>query len=118
LTSGGERQVDSRSEIGWHGGKWRPLARDPWWNDYKGKQHVVIGHYARHFEGKRGHLFRDIEDTSAPLGPARRVWCIDYGIGHSAVGEVGCRLAALVWRDGGARRELVFHTGERFELND
>ena len=113
-TSGGERAVTQREDIGWYGHKWRPLARDPWWKSYREDPHVIIGHYSRQLQGATRPIFRGVTDTKAPLGPTGRVWCIDYGIGNKALGAQDPRLAALVWRDGGASRELVFHGGERF----
>ena len=113
-TSGGEKAVTSPTDIGWYGHKWRPLARDPWWKTYQEDPHVIIGHYSRRLSGETRPVFRGVTNPTAALGPAGRVWCIDYGIGNRALGAEDPRLAALIWRDGGTKRELLFHNGERF----
>ena len=106
------------------GGKWRFTKRDPWWQDYQGDAHVVMGHYWRSPTGQvkePGLLTPPNPFADQPaLGPLRsetgpnRVWCIDFSIGrrylerHKNKPAAG-RLAALRWPE----RELVFDTGER-----
>lgn len=88
----------------WANGKWRFVARVGWWQEYSGSDEVVVGHYWRsRFEGHRftddTGLFGDARATD-PLGPDKRVMCIDYSIGQRAhereqLGEGGSFKSAL-----------------------
>ena len=116
LTSGVERVAD---EPFWANGKWRFAQRVPWWNDYDDDGMVIVGHYwrschpAHSFVDEPG-LFGDAGPID-PVGPARRVMCIDYSIGRRVlerqqVGNQGpfrSALAAYRLREG-QPGEVVF----------
>ncbi|MEM1154889.1 MAG: metallophosphoesterase [Pseudomonadota bacterium] len=88
----------------WANGKWRFVARVGWWNEYSGSDEVVVGHYWRSRFENHGFtddtgLFGDARATD-PLGPDKRVMCIDYSIGQRAyereqLGEGGSFKSAL-----------------------
>lgn len=83
-TSGVERMA---SRPFWSAGQWRMVDRVPWWDEYTGDTHVVVGHYWRRlvpFTGT-GHSAHkpDLFSTVGPadwLGPARKVFCVDYSV--------------------------------------
>jgi hypothetical protein len=109
LTSGLETVADAPF---WAGGKWRLEQRVTWWDSYDGPM-VIVGHYWRSKEpgghnGKGPDLFAGT-DPHAPLGPAGKVMCIDYSIGHRQAERdkekpFESALAAYRWPD----RELAF----------
>jgi hypothetical protein len=121
LTSGVERQA-TRSFFA--SGKWRMVARVPWWRQYGEATPVVIGHYWRWFSAagrdRYGHGTADLFGTHGALdwlGPQRNVFCVDYSVGarfrerrdgHDP--GTFTTLAALRWPE----RELVTETGRRF----
>ena len=81
LTAGPERPADVPR---WLGGKWRFLARVPWWQEQPPDRPTVFGHYWRH----RRHRPLEPYDEHAALfgaagpadglGPGGRALCIDY----------------------------------------
>lgn len=100
----------------WAAGRWRFESRVRWWDRYDGPQ-VVVGHYWRSrngtsHQGKGPDLFAGTNPT-APLGPAGRVMCIDYSIGHrqrersTGTPPFDSALGAYRWPE----RELVFAPG-------
>lgn len=120
LTSGIERRAP-RSFFA--SGKWRMVARVPWWQQYDDPTPVVIGHYWRWFapagRDRYGHGTADLFRDSGPLdwlGPRRNVFCVDYSVGarfrERADGHAPgtfTTLAALRWPE----REIVTETGTR-----
>ena len=110
----------------WAGGRWRMTNRARWWNSYRDRPAVVMGHYWR--RDARAEPAAVTGDWDYPLGdfgpyewmgPRRNVFCVDYSVGgryaERARGDVApyqTRLAALRWPD----RELVFDDGERRPL--
>lgn len=123
LTSGVERQA-TRSFFA--SGKWRMVARVPWWHDYEDATPVVIGHYWRWFSAagrdRYGHGTADLfgaHDARDWLGPKKSVFCVDYSVGarfreRRDGHEPGTftTLAALRWPE----RELVTETGRRYPV--
>lgn len=114
LTSGRERRVPEGGHF-FVGGRWRFVARDPWWERYEDEVPVVIGHYWR----RRDRPIPGREDVvQAPspwhwVGPRGGVFCVDYSVGRRflqrARGGPGAEgyhggLAALRWPE----RQLVF----------
>ena len=94
------------------GGRWRFVARAPWWDDYRDAPAVVIGHYWRRWHGEHP-LFPC--PPQQWFGARHNVFCCDYAVGarwrerkagiappHSAY-----RLAALRWPE----KTLVFDDG-------
>jgi hypothetical protein len=68
-------------------GKWRMVRRVPWWEEYDGPP-VVVGHYWRRYFADPLPLAEVSEfdvfgstPPEQPLGPKRRVMCIDYSVG-------------------------------------
>lgn len=124
LTSGVERQAN-RSFFA--SGKWRMVARVPWWQEYRDTTPVVIGHYWRWVsaEGRAryGHGAADLFGAHSAfdwLGPQRNVFCVDFSVGarfreRRDGHEPGTftTLAALRWPE----RELVTETGRRFPMS-
>lgn len=121
LTSGVERRA---AHSFFASGKWRMVARVPWWQEYAEPTPVVIGHYWRWLrpEGRAryGHGAADLfggTDPLAWLGQAGNVFCVDYSVGARFRERVdghepgSCTtLAALRWPE----CELVTETGRRF----
>lgn len=68
-------------------GKWRMVRRVPWWDQYDGPP-VIVGHYWRRYfsdtmpiaELSESDVFGSTPPDQ-PLGPERRVMCIDYSVG-------------------------------------
>lgn len=105
------------------GNRWRYSDRIAWWNHYRGKRPVVIGHYWRMFDlpsqanaPRYSLLFEGVAPT-AWHGRGQRVFCVDYSAGarwreRRANGNAGrrkFRLAALLWPE----RTLVYDNGDR-----
>ena len=102
-------------------GQWRFARRVPWWNAYRDRVPVVVGHFWRHYVALRRQDFgkgdADLFDGVAPtawMGPARKVFCVDYSVGgryqeRRSGATSRTRLGALRWPE----RELVLDTGER-----
>ena len=111
LTSGMEERTDKPF---WAGGKRRKVHRVKWWERYADDATVVFGHYWRALSQddrpvKRGpYLFSGVDPT-APLGPRRNAWCIDYSVGYRHVeraqGGAGRKTALAALRF--PERELV-----------
>jgi hypothetical protein len=83
-TSGMERAA---GESFFASGKWRMVRRVPWWEEYDGPP-VVVGHYWRRYFADPMPLAElgefDVFGSTPPeqpLGPNRRVMCIDYSVG-------------------------------------
>jgi len=106
----------------WAGGRWRMTHRARWWNEYRDRPAVIMGHYWRRDD--RAEPAAVTGDWDYPLGdygaydwmgPRRNVFCVDYSVGgrYAERARGGAppwqtRLAALRWPD----RELVFDDGE------
>lgn len=119
LTSGEERPA---ARPFYASGQWRFCERVRWWDGYAEPTPVVVGHYWRQaLPLDRAALDKgdpDLFEGTPPeawLGPAGRVFCVDYAVGgRYAERRSGCpgartRLALLRWPE----RELVFDTGVR-----
>ena len=118
LTSGMEEPVSPGDHF-FIGGRWRFVARAPWWDRYDDDTAVVMGHYWR----RRGAPIKGKVDTfQAPspqhwVGPRGTVFCVDFSVGRRFLergrggpgpeGYVG-GLAALRWPE----RTLVFDDRE------
>lgn len=114
LTSGLEREIrfDQRFFVG---GRWRLVERSPWWETYANEPAVVIGHYWRTRDGSPTGKPDAIR--TAPfdwMGPAGRVFCVDYSVGrryaerHAGRTRFRHGLAALRWPE----RVIVFDDRE------
>lgn len=118
LTSGVERKA---REAFWASGKWRMVQREPWWDHYRERTPVIVGHFWRRFEpidravlGKGDDdLFINIDPTDWH-GVLKNVFCLDYSVGgryqerrSGHVGRSRLRLAAMRWPE----RALVFDEG-------
>jgi len=73
----------------WAGGKWRMTERLRWWDDYKDRVPVVIGHFwrlfnqdARRITGMFGpDVFEGISSHDW-MGKQLNVYCVDYSVGQ------------------------------------
>lgn len=114
LTSGLEKPIEPGTHF-FIGGRWRFVARAPWWEDYDDAAAVVVGHYWRRRDAPipgKADVFR----AASPwhwAGPGGTVFCVDYSVGrrflHRAFAGSGPEgaaggLAALRWPE----RQLVF----------
>jgi hypothetical protein len=106
----------------WAGGRWRMTNRARWWNEYRDRPAVAMGHYWR--RDQRARPADVTGDWDYPLGdygpyewmgPCRNVFCVDYSVGgryaeraRGGTPPYQTRLAALRWPD----RELMFDDGE------
>lgn len=123
LTSGPERMGEKPF---YSSGKWRFADRERWWDGYAGSADVVFGHYwrwpvpvDRAAVGKGDpDLFEEVP-VHAWLGPERRAFCVDYGVGRRAeerrkgAASPGHnnKLAALRWNGRAEEHLLVFDDG-------
>ncbi len=83
LTSGREEPIPI-SETFYVGGKWRVVRRSRWWEDYRQRQAVVVGHYWRR-RGVADEGKDDLWEDVSPFGWAGRrgnVFCVDYSAGR------------------------------------
>lgn len=69
-------------------GRWRMTERTPWWNEYRERVPVIIGHFWRSFastDAKRYGVFgQDVlegVESHDWMGLAKNVYCIDYSVG-------------------------------------
>ena len=105
VTSGEERPTD---EPFWAGGRWRMVERVRWWENYRDRVPVIVGHYWRRFtEAKTVYADKYGPDLFAGLEPhqwmgaRRNVYCVDFSVGgryaQRADGEPThyCSLAAV-----------------------
>ena len=126
LTAGLERPAETvkGDKIVWSGGKWRPLLRDRWWDNYAENVPVVIGHYSRKWDvvarkaDEKSELMFPGESPGAPRGLRSNVYAIDYAVGqrfleraNGSTGSFTGRLAALLW-DVEETPCLLFDDGE------
>ncbi|MBC2769114.1 metallophosphoesterase [Pusillimonas minor] len=103
------------------GGRWRFSDRVNWWDDYRGTENVVIGHYWRLYRQKvtqasprYTQLFSNIHSV-AWYGYRQKVFCIDYSVGarwrdrkaNRPVSQSRFKLGALRWPE----NQLVFDDG-------
>lgn len=113
LTSGQETRVPFEG-IFFVGGKWRFVRRHDWWNHYRDRAAVVVGHYWRRRLGAWDDKKPDSWATQKYTdwaGPEGNVFCVDYSVGRRfAERSTGTSdsfsggLAALRWPE----RSLVF----------
>ncbi|MCK6503441.1 metallophosphoesterase [Myxococcota bacterium] len=114
LTSGLEQRIEPGTHF-FVGGRWRFVARAPWWQDYDEEVAVVVGHYWRlRQEPIPGKV--DVFQAPSPwhwAGPRGTVFCVDYSVGRRFLqrarggpGPLGYSggLAALRWPE----RTVVF----------
>lgn len=114
VTSGVERSTD---EPFFAAGKWRFVARVPWWKTYEGPP-VLFGHYWRwwnnavHAELSKGepNLFEG-EEVGPAMADHHQAFCLDFSVGarfkERDLGRGGPfhgRLAAMRWPE----REVVY----------
>lgn len=106
LTSGLERRVPFERMF-WAGGKWRFVARDPWWERYGADQPdapaVVVGHYWRRRGAGVIPEKADVWWATPRLGwagPTHRAYCVDFSVGRRFVERAE-------QREGGARRAFA-----------
>ena len=118
LTSGLEHRIEPGTHF-FVGGRWRFVARAPWWMDYDEDVAVVVGHYWRR---RQDPIPGKVDVFQAPspwhwAGPRGTVYCVDYSVGRRflqrARGGPGPEgftggLAALRWPE----RSLVFDDRE------
>lgn len=118
LTSGLEQPIEAGAHF-FIGGRWRFVARAPWWESYAQDAAVVIGHYWRRREAPvPGKV--DVFQAPSPwhwAGPRGTVFCVDYSVGRRFLqrafkgpGPQGFAggLAALRWPE----RRVVFDDRE------
>ena len=118
LTSGLEQLIEPGSHF-FVGGRWRFVARAPWWEAYDEDAAVVVGHYWRRREAPvpgKVDVFR-AESPWHWAGPRGTVFCVDYSVGRRFIqrafrgtGPEGFAggLAALRWPE----RHVVFDDRE------
>ena len=120
VTSGVERLAPEQF---FASGKWRFVARQPWWRTYRDSVPVVFGHYWRWWD-QADHAVLSKGEPNLFEGDPPDGWqrneegaevalCVDYSVGarfkerlNGKRGEFAGRLAALRWPE----RELVFDT--------
>lgn len=109
----------------WAGGKWRMVKREKWWESYRDRTPVVVGHYWRYASNdvlkltdKHGpDLFEGVEPHHW-MGAHRNVFCVDFSVGLRYKARANnhalesFKLAALKWPE-----ELVIdEDGISFDL--
>lgn len=116
LTSGLEMRIDYK-DIFYAGGKWRFVARDPWWTQYGAEESepdphfVVVGHYWRRRPGQHNPDKADVWRSDRDYGwsgPRERAFCVDFSVGRRFAERVNGvhpsafagGLAALRWPEG------------------
>lgn len=88
ITSGLEHPVE-KEKLFKAGHKWRFVQRDAWWNKYRDKTPIIIGHYWRYLERAPGYSPEkngpDLFEGTRPLewlGKNKKsVYCVDFGVG-------------------------------------
>ena len=109
LTSGREREVPEGKHF-FTGGKWRFVARDPWWLNRVPRPATVVGHYWRRrnatMPGKK-----DVWDDIDPFAWYNEVFCVDYCVGRrfaeraeGRLRDFDAALGAMLWPE----RELLW----------
>ena len=118
ITTGVEREC--RTPF-YAGGKWRFVERVGWWNEYKEKPAVIVGHYWRRLRASdapaHGSQFENLFGNTSSLswhGLLGNVFCVDYSVGARWLNRLRgenpnerSKLAAMRWPE----RVLVFDDG-------
>lgn len=100
------------------GGRWRFTVRQSWWKHYHDKEHVIIGHYWRQWEGVPPKHRADLFDVPPHHwhGARKNVFCVDFSVGarwrdrkrNICPNDSEYRLAALRWPE----KILMFDNGD------